>query len=343
MKLSPARILLVLLFVFIGRFGVAYAAAGHADRAARPLGPRHVWPEHGFGDRPRGPGRARLHRGRPRARRLQRHGRHQWDTLRPGLPVPGRPSGLASLAVLVVVARRGRGRPHLGVPRAQAGRRRSGRTGGPDRDPGLPPLGLRDTADWSAPAPSSAPRRPRSPPGPPPSPPIYAAPPPVPRRRIPDPRRRRLPPRPGRPAPRHRSGPTAHPSGPAHGTLAAGPIRPSLPPTPRRPRHRPRTRRRPIPRPDPPPGDGGAGMVDPGSGVPAHAAVPAASRTVARGTARPAVPCTTAPEPSGVGTDRGRHTTTPSGHGTRRRSAGDAGGPTFDPPGQTGPDPAPPA
>ena len=35
MKLSPARILLVLLFVFIGCFGVAYAAAGMLTRAAR--------------------------------------------------------------------------------------------------------------------------------------------------------------------------------------------------------------------------------------------------------------------------------------------------------------------
>ena len=97
MKQSPARVALVLLFIFIGCFGTAYAAAGMLNRAAGPGGRRDLRPEHRAPRRrsrpwpspgPSGPA--------PNPRHPTPRPTSSGD-LRPAVPVVGRPRGLASL------------------------------------------------------------------------------------------------------------------------------------------------------------------------------------------------------------------------------------------------------
>jgi hypothetical protein len=102
MKLSPARILLVLLFVFIGCFGVAYAAAGMLTALPAPAIGGTCGPSTGSETALEALAKPGSIGAGPEPSTSNTTGHHQWQTFVQQCQALADRRGLASLAVLVV-------------------------------------------------------------------------------------------------------------------------------------------------------------------------------------------------------------------------------------------------
>ena len=103
MKLSPVRILLVLLFVFIGCFGVAYAAAGMLTALPAPAIGGTCGPSTGSETALEALAKPSSIGAGPEPSTSNTTGHHQWETFVQQCQSLADRRGLASLAVLVVV------------------------------------------------------------------------------------------------------------------------------------------------------------------------------------------------------------------------------------------------
>ena len=102
MKLSPVRILLVLLFVFIGCFGVAYAAAGMLTALPAPAIGGTCGPSTGSETALEALAEPGSIGAGPEPSASNTTGHHQWETFVQQCQALADRRGLASLAVLVV-------------------------------------------------------------------------------------------------------------------------------------------------------------------------------------------------------------------------------------------------
>ena len=102
MKLSPVRILLVLLFVFIGCFGVAYAAAGMLTALPAPAIGGTCGPSTGSETALEALAKPSSIGAGPEPATSNTTGHHQWETFVQQCQTLADRRGLASLAVLVV-------------------------------------------------------------------------------------------------------------------------------------------------------------------------------------------------------------------------------------------------
>jgi hypothetical protein len=150
MKLSPVRILLVLLFVFIGCFGIAYAAAGMFTALPAPAIGGTCGPSTGSETAFEALAKPSSIGAGPEPSTSNTTAHHQWQTFVEQCQTLADRRGLASLAVLVIsLAVAGIGLAWVLRRPKQDGRDGEGGSAAQDDPTGVPaytPLGLHDPA-----------------------------------------------------------------------------------------------------------------------------------------------------------------------------------------------------